>query len=199
MENNDIIIYVYIYIYVHTYTHTTHTHTHTHTHSRSYIHNTNFLFLASCGPVSCSILLQRQIPVVLTAISPAMLNEPVSQIFTPGSSTTSTSESVAQDVTCSEIELYSFHTADELLLVVKINICIAQNAVHIWLHWLSNREQPTLLKDTANCPHKNKRMIGSIWQHLIVLMFLTTECHNMHYFLFLFRMREYVKIFTSYL
>jgi len=65
-------------------------------------------------------------PVVLKAVSP-----PVRQFFTPGSSTTSTSESVAQDVTCSELELYSFHTADQLLLVLNVNISVAQNAVHI--------------------------------------------------------------------
>ena len=125
---------IYIHIYTHTYTYNTyiHTHTHTHTHSRSYIHNPNFLFLASCRPVSCSIQLQRQMPVVLTAISPAMLSEPASQFFTPGPSTTSISESVDQNITCSELDLYSFHRADQLLLVLNINIlCVAQNAVHI--------------------------------------------------------------------
>jgi hypothetical protein len=43
------------------------------------------------------------------AISPTVLSEPVSKFFTQGSSTTTTSESVEQDVTCSETELYSFH------------------------------------------------------------------------------------------
>lgn len=107
-------------------------------------------------------------------------------IFTPCSSTTSTSESVAQDITCSELELHSFHRPDQLLLALNVNIYVALNAVYIWLHWLSKREQPTLQKDTADCPHKLKEWQAVYGTYLIVIVFLTNEYHNMHYFLFLF-------------
>jgi hypothetical protein len=102
-------------------------------------------------------------PVMLRTISPAMLSEPVSQFFKPGSSTTSISESVAQEVTRSELQLYSFHRADQLLLVLNVPISVAHSAVQNWLHGLSNGVQPTLLKDTANCSHENKIMTDSIW------------------------------------